>query len=60
MGRPTRRGSASELEHLYGNYAFVAIVVLTMLKQAFAFKAIQFLEGCWGTNSMAEWLARRR
>lgn len=34
---------------------FVAVVVLTMLTQAFAYEAIQVLEGYWGTS----WWARQ-
>lgn len=35
--------------------AFVAVTVLTMLTQAFAYEAIQVLEGYWGTS----WWARQ-
>jgi hypothetical protein len=38
----------------------IAIVVLTMLTQAFSFEAIQALEGYWGTWAPVEWLARHR
>src|SRR5487761_847377 len=38
----------------------VAVVVLTMLTQAFSFQAIQVLEGYWGVSKTAEWLAHRR
>lgn len=37
-----------------------AVVVLTMLTQAFSFEAIRVLEGYWGTNRMVEWFAHRR
>ncbi|MEO6702687.1 MAG: hypothetical protein ABIP57_14490 [Jatrophihabitantaceae bacterium] len=38
----------------------VAMTVLTMLTQAFAFEAIRVLEGYWGTGRLAEsWAARR-
>jgi hypothetical protein len=39
---------------------FSAVVVLTMLTQAFCFEAIQLFEGYWGTNPAAKWWARRR
>jgi hypothetical protein len=38
----------------------IAIVVLTMLTQAFSFQAIQLLEGYWGTSGPADWVGRRR
>ncbi len=38
----------------------VAVIVLTMLTQAFSFEAIQFLEGYWGISKIAEWFACRR
>lgn len=38
----------------------IAIVVLTMLTQAFAFEAIRFLEGYWGTSRAIEWAASLR
>jgi hypothetical protein len=38
----------------------VAVIVLTMLTQAFSFEAIRVLEGYWGTATAAEWLGRRR
>ena len=38
----------------------VAVIVLTMLTQAFSFEAIQVLEGYWGISPLAEWVARRR
>ena len=38
----------------------VAVVVLTMLTQAFSFEAIQVLEGYWGISPLAEWFADRR
>ncbi len=37
---------------------FSAIVVLTMVTQAFAFEAIRVLEGYWGTNRLIEWIAQ--
>jgi hypothetical protein len=37
-----------------------AVVVLTMVTQAFSFEAIRMLEGYWGTNSAVEWVARCR
>jgi hypothetical protein len=37
-----------------------AVVVLTMLTQAFAFEAIRTLEGYWGTFRFVEWIAKRR
>src|SRR6266516_4271034 len=37
-----------------------AVVVLTMVTQAFAFEAIRVLEGYWGTNRQAEWYANLR
>jgi hypothetical protein len=39
---------------------FAAVVVLTMLTQAFAFEAIRTLEGYWGTFAVIEWMAQRR
>lgn len=39
---------------------FGAVVVLTVLTQAFAFEAIRFLEGYWGTWRALERLAERR
>jgi len=38
----------------------VAVVVLTMVTQAFSFEAIRTLEGYWGTNHVVEWVAGRR
>lgn len=38
----------------------VAVVVLTMLTQAFAFEAIRVLEGFWGTHRLGETAARWR
>lgn len=40
--------------------AFAAMIVGTVLTQAFAFDAIRLLEGYWGTNPAVEWFARRR
>lgn len=37
-----------------------AVIVLTMVTQAFSFEAIRVLEGYWGTNRAIEWLAHRR
>lgn len=37
-----------------------AVVVLTMLTQAFSFEAIRRLEGYWGTKRPIEWFAQRR
>jgi hypothetical protein len=37
-----------------------AVVVLTMLTQAFSFEAIRVLEGYRGTNRFVEWFAHRR
>ena len=37
-----------------------AVVVLTMVTQAFTFEAIRVLEGYWGTSWIAEWAADRR
>ena len=37
-----------------------AVVVLTMVTQAFSFEAIRALEGYWGTNPMIERFAERR
>lgn len=39
--------------------AFAAVIVGTVLTQAFAFDAIRLLEGYWGTNPAVEWFARR-
>jgi len=38
----------------------IAVVVLTMLTQAFAFEAIRVLEGYWGTFRAIEWAASLR
>jgi hypothetical protein len=38
----------------------IAVVVLTMVTQAFSFEAIRVLEGYWGTNTAVEALAFRR
>ncbi|MDR2986151.1 MAG: hypothetical protein LBV34_15050 [Nocardiopsaceae bacterium] len=38
----------------------LAIVVLTMVTQAFSFQAIQVLEGYWGTRRPANWFGHRR
>lgn len=38
----------------------VAVIVLTMLTQAFAFEAIRFFEGYWGTSRFMVVIARRR
>ncbi len=38
----------------------VAVVVLTMVTQAFSFEAIRILEGYWGTNVAVEFVARLR
>ncbi len=38
----------------------VAVIVLTMLTQAFAFEAIRVLEGYWGTFRPVEYVASRR
>jgi len=38
----------------------IAVVVLTMLTQAFAFEAIRLLEGYWGTSRPIEWVASLR
>jgi hypothetical protein len=38
----------------------IAVVVLTMLTQAFAFEAIRVLEGYWGTFRPVEWVASLR
>ena len=40
--------------------ALGAVVVLTMLTQAFAFEAIRVLEGYWGTSKWTEAMADRR
>lgn len=40
--------------------ALGAVIVLTMLTQAFAFEAIRLLEGYWGTARWSESLADRR
>jgi hypothetical protein len=37
-----------------------AVVILTILTQAFSFEAIRLLEGYWGTNRIVEWVARQR
>jgi hypothetical protein len=37
-----------------------AVVILTMVTQAFAFESIRILEGYWGTNRVVEWVAARR
>lgn len=37
-----------------------AIVVMTMVTQAFSFEAIRILEGYWGTGTLREHLAQRR
>jgi hypothetical protein len=37
-----------------------AVVVLTMVTQAFSFEAIQVLEGYWGPNRLVEWAAGHR
>lgn len=37
-----------------------AVIVLTMVTQAFSFEAIRVLEGYWGTNPAVEWIARWR
>lgn len=37
-----------------------AVVVLTVLTQAFTFEAIRILEGYWGTARIVEWVAHRR
>jgi hypothetical protein len=37
-----------------------AVIVLTMMTQAFSLAAIQMLEGYWGTNRLVEWIALRR
>lgn len=39
---------------------FVAVVVLTMLTQAFAFESIRLLEGYWSSWVVVEWLATAR
>jgi hypothetical protein len=61
------RGSDGDLGDAvaaFGNYSvadglflFVAVVVLTMLTQAFEFEAIRFLEGYWGPARLPELLA---
>ena len=38
----------------------IAVAVLTMLTQAFAFEAIRVLEGYWGTFRPVEWVASLR
>ncbi|TCC34944.1 hypothetical protein [Kribbella sindirgiensis] len=38
----------------------MAVVVLTMLTQAFAFESIRLLEGYWGVSRPLEWLADAR
>jgi hypothetical protein len=37
-----------------------AVVVLTIVTQAFSFEAIRTLEGYWGTSRAVEWVASRR
>jgi hypothetical protein len=37
-----------------------AVVVLTIVTQAFSFEAIRTLEGYWGTSRVVEWVASRR
>ena len=39
---------------------FIAVVVLTMVTQAFSFGAIRVLEGYWGTSRTVEWFAQWR
>lgn len=43
-----------------GLLLFAAVIVLTTMTQAFSFEAIRFLEGYWGTTSLAEYAADRR
>lgn len=40
--------------------SIAAIIVLTMLTQAFAFEAIRVLEGFWGTSWLGKWFADSR
>lgn len=43
-----------------GLLLFAAVVLFTMVTQAFAFEAIRVFEGYWGTSRAIEWIADRR
>lgn len=61
---PTRLGSAMArlAESGWGGalLALAAVIVLTLVTQAFSFESIRVLEGYWGTSRPAEWLADKR